>query len=255
LLLFKTKSGAAGKWVLNLNNFIEILNLIRLKKSIVFLLLSFPACLYAQEADDRNWILKLNAARLFDIFSFPTVQVSAERKINPWVSVGADLGLQVYELYKPDTVFLKPRGFKANVEGRVYLPMLIKGRTIPKKRGEIYVGLQLFYNQNQATKSLSYYPVNDSTKTIGDYYGAKITAWGANLIFGYQVSRGRFVLEPYAGLGLTSRKVKNSNIEYDKTKHNRRGTDLVPYFQYLTLEESSGTSEHVTIGFRIGYRF
>jgi hypothetical protein len=161
----------------------------------------------------------------------------------------------VYELYKPDTVFFKPKGFKANVEGRVYLPMLIKGRTIPKKRGEIYVGLQLFYNQNQATKSLSYYPVNDSTKTIGDYYGAKITAWGVNLIYGYQVSRGRLVLEPYAGVGLTSRKVKNSNLEYDETKHNRIGNDLVPYFQYLTLEESSGTSEHVTIGFRIGYRF
>ena len=222
-----------------------------MKKTLIILLLSLPTCLYAQEADDRKWALKLNAAKLIDFLSFPTIQVSAERKINPWVSINADLGLQIYGIDKPDTVFVKSKGFKANIEGRVYLPKLIKRRTIAK-REEIYVGLQFFYNQNQATKSISYYPVNDRTKRYIDNFGAKIIAKGVNFIFGFQASKGRLVLEPYAGLGLTIRNVKNNNIEYDETKHKLDGN---PYFEPFSLEESSGTSTNVTIGFRIGYRF
>jgi hypothetical protein len=224
-----------------------------MKKAIFILILSLPIRLYAQEVGDRNWVLKLNALQLFDFISFPTMQVGAERKINHLVSVGADFGLQVYVPDRPDTAFLKAKGFKANVEGRVYLPMLQKRRTPSKKRGELYAGLQFFYNQNQATKSLSYYPINDSTKNYVDNFGAKTVAKGVNLTFGFQISRGRFVFEPYGGLGYANRKIKNSYIEYEKTKYNIRSTGLLT--NLFSLEEDSGGAYNICIGFRIGYRF
>jgi hypothetical protein len=225
-----------------------------MKKATLILILWLPTCLYAQELQDKNWILKLNATQFVDIFSYPTLQVAAERKINPWFSVNAEVGFQLYDFYKPDTLFLKSKGFKTSIEGRVYLPKLKHART-ESNRGEVYMGLQLFYRQNQATDAMSYYPVNDSTKTISDFYGTKITAKGINLIFGYQISAGRFVLEPFAGVGMISRKVKNSDIEYDETKHTMLGNDLVPYFQGLSLEKSSGPDFNICTGFRIGYRF
>ena len=37
---------------------------------------------FSQELKEENWILKLNATQLIDIFSYPTLQISVERKIN-----------------------------------------------------------------------------------------------------------------------------------------------------------------------------
>jgi hypothetical protein len=224
-----------------------------MKKAILILIVWLPACMYAQELKDKSWILKLNAAQAIDIFSFPSVQLAAERKINPWVSVGADVGVQVYEFYEPDTVFLNSKGFKTSIEGRVYLPKFKKGRTIAN-RGEVYIGLQFFYNQNQTTDVIEYSPSNDSTKIITDYFGTKITAKGINLIFGYQVSFGKLVLEPFAGVGMVHRKVKDSDIEFDEAKHKKYRHSQASYSARFDIGESTGLSFNICTGFRIGYR-
>ena len=95
----------------------------------------------------------------------------------------------------------------------------------------------------------------DSTKLFRDYFGTKRTAKGFNVTFGYQVSASKkIVIEPFIGFGMLNRSIKNSDIQYDKTKYIRGGTDLVPLFQGLNLEESSGSLFNFCSGFRIGYK-
>jgi hypothetical protein len=65
---------------------------------------------------EKNWILKLNAMQLVDIFSYPTIQVSAERKINPYFSVNVEAGNQFFDFdersIEKDTIFFKPKVLK-----------------------------------------------------------------------------------------------------------------------------------------------
>jgi hypothetical protein len=225
-----------------------------MKKAILTIILFLPTALFAQESGEKKWVLKLNAAQTVDFFSFPTIQVAAERKLNSWFSVNAETGYQFYDPSKRDTGFLMAKGFKTNIEGRMYLAKLINGRT-ESKRNEIYLGIQVFYRQNQGGNSLYYSPVNDSTKQFEDNFAFKKTAKGINLIFGYQLSAGRLVLEPFAGVGIVHRQMKNTNIEYDKSIHEIRGGYLASYIADSELEENSGNAVNICIGFRIGCRF
>ena len=220
--------------------------------TIIISMLSMNA--FSQELKEKDWILKLNGTQFIDIFSYPTLQVSAERKINPYFSINAEIGYQIYDFHQKDTIFLKPKGFKTNIEGRIYPLKLIDSR-IKSNRGELYVGLQFFYRENQNTNLVEYSPKNDETKSFIDYFGTKRKAKGINITIGYQISAlKKFVLEPFIGFGILNRSIKNSDIQYDKIKDDRNGTDLVPFVQGLNLEESSGSLFNFYTGFRIGYR-
>nr|WP_259108876.1 DUF3575 domain-containing protein [Chryseobacterium sp. JUb7] len=180
--------------------------------------------------------------------------MSAERKLNPYFGVNAEIGYQLYDFSKPDTILLKSKGFKANIEGRVYLFKLLQSR-IQSKRNEFYVGLQLFYRENESTNSVDYSPREDETKLYADYFGTKRTARGFNITFGNQISVSeKIILEPFIGLGMMNRKINNSDIEYNETEDTRNGTGLKPLFQKLNLEESSGNLFNFCFGLRIGYR-
>jgi Protein of unknown function (DUF3575) len=219
---------------------------------IIILFLSINT--FSQELKEKDWILKLNATQLIDVFSYPTLQISAERKINPYFSINAEIGYQLYNFYKKDTIFLNSKGFKTNIEGRIY-PLKLANSRIKSKRGGLYIGLQFFYRENQNTNAVDYSPKIDSTKLFRDYFGTKRTAKGFNITFGYQISASKkIILEPFIGFGMLSRSIKNSDIQYDKIKDERGGTDLVPLFQGLNLEESSGSFFNFCTGFRIGYR-
>lgn len=219
---------------------------------ILILMLSMNT--FSQELKETKWILKLNATQLIDIFSYPTLQVSAERKINPYFSVNAEVGYQLYDFHERDTIFLQPKGFKTNIEGRIYILKLLNSR-IKSNRSELFVGLQFFYRENQNTNLVEYSPKNDETKSFIDYFGTKRKAKGFNITVGYQISASKkIVLEPFIGFGILNRSIKNSDIQYDQTKDERSGTDLAPFFQGLNLEESSGSLFNFCTGFRIGYR-
>lgn len=198
--------------------------------------------------------MKLNATQLIDVVSYPTLQISGERKINLYLSINAEFGYQIYDFSKADTILLKSKGFKSNLEGRVYLFKLLNSR-IESKRNEFYVGLQLFYRENEGTNSVDFSPKNDETKFYTDNFGIKRTAKGFNIMFGNQISVSKkMVLEPYLGLGMMNRKINNSDIEYDEIKDTRNGTGLKPLFQKLNLEESSGNVFNFCFGLRVGYR-
>ncbi|KIC64270.1 DUF3575 domain-containing protein [Chryseobacterium taiwanense] len=225
-----------------------------MKKLLTIFIVTISTLIFAQESKESNWILKLNATQLIDVVSYPTLQISAERKINPYFSVNAEIGYQLYDFSKPDTIFLKSKGFKANLEGRVYLFKMLHSR-IESKRNEFYVGLQLFYRENEGTNSVDYSPKNDETKLYTDNFGTKRTAKGFNITFGNQISMSKkIILEPYIGLGLMNRKIDNSDIEYDEINDTRNGTGLKSLFQKLNLEESSGNVFNFCFGLRVGYR-
>lgn len=225
-----------------------------MKKLLTLFILTISTLIFAQKSKESNWILKLNATQLIDVVSYPTLQISAERKINPYFSVNAEIGYQLYDFSKPDTIFLKSKGFKANLEGRVYLFKMLHSR-IESKRNEFYVGLQLFYRENEGTNSVDYSPKSDETKLYTDNFGTKRTARGFNITFGNQISMSKkIILEPYIALGLMNRKINNSDIEYNEAKDTRNGTGLKPLFQKLNLEESSGNVFNFCFGLRVGYR-
>lgn len=225
-----------------------------MKNTLSLVLIFFSLLVFSQETKEKNWTLKLNTTQLIDIFSFPTLQISAERKINPYFSVNAEIGSQLYDFGKNDTIFLKPKGFKANIEGRVYLLKLLQSR-VKSKRNELYVGLQLFYRENQNTSLVEFSPINEPDKNYEDYFGMKKTAKGINLTVGYQMSiTKRIIFEPFVGFGFLNRRIKNSDIEYDPTKDELVGIDLAPLFQSLNLEESSGSFFNFCSGIRLGFR-
>ena len=225
-----------------------------MKKLLFALIPIISNLIFAQESKESNWILKLNATQLVDVVSYPTLQISAERKINPYFSVNAEFGYQLYDFSKADTLLLKSKGFKTNLEGRVYLFKLLNSR-IESKRNEFYVGLQLFYRENEGTNSVDFSPKSNETKFYTDNFGTKRTAKGFNITFGNQISMSKkIILEPYIGLGLMNRKINNSDIEYDEIKDTRNGTGLKPLFQKLNLEESSGNIFNFCFGLRVGYR-
>ncbi|MEG1591150.1 DUF3575 domain-containing protein [Chryseobacterium sp.] len=225
-----------------------------MKKLLFALIPMISTLIFAQESKESNWILKLNATQLVDAVSYPTLQISAERKINPYFSVNAEFGYQLYDFSKADTLLLKSKGFKTDLEGRVYLFKLLNSR-IESKRNEFYVGLQLFYRENEGTNSVDFSPKSDETKFYTDNFGTKRTAKGFNITFGNQISMSKkIILEPYIGLGMMNRKINNSDIEYDEIKDTRNGTGLKPLFQKLNLEESSGNVFNFCFGLRVGYR-
>ena len=102
---------------------------------------------------------------------------------------------------------------------------------------------------------MNFSPLNNPEKDYIDNFGMKKTAKGINLTMGYQMSiTDKIIFEPYIGFGYLNRKIQNSNIQYDTTKDEIVGTDLVPLFQKLNLEESSGDFFNVCSGFRVGIR-
>ena len=208
---------------------------------------------YSQQQNE-NWILKINTIQLIDIFSFPTLQISAEKKISPYCSLNGEFGYQLYDFKSTDTLFLKPKGFKCNLEFRLYISKYISKRT-KSRESEFYLGIQTFYRQNQSTNSVSYSPKIDDSKYFTDTFGTLREVKGLNLIIGWQISISKkLIIEPFLGLGFQSKKIINTNIEYDSEKDIRGGTDLQPLFIGLNLAESSGSKFNFCNGLKLGYK-
>ena len=209
-----------------------------------------------EEKKEYNWAVKINTLQLTDFVSFPTVQLSVERKINSWSSLNAEFGYQLYDTETAvDTVSLKPKGFKANIEGRIYFQELLNRDRVGKNR--FYLGLQLFYRQNQKSSSLSYSRIDDEEGEYKDYvdnFGVKKSARGINLIFGSQFSvTERFIMEPFVALGYMDRNVENPGSEYDEDIHEPTNHHMI--ISGYDLEHDHENTVNFGLGFRMGYRF
>ena len=215
---------------------------------------------YSQIIKESNWIVKLNALQLIDFGSFPTAQISAERKLTPCVSINMEFGYQFYgNGAAVDTIIFKPKGFKANIEGRVYFQKLFNSR-INSRRTEFFVGIQFFYRQNQKSNFIRYNQTSvvdgDSiTKLYRDSFGVKKTNKGINLTFGNQISiKKRLILEPFIAVGYMCKKIDNTELRYNENKHSTNIDDGIGPFVGADLADHSRNVFNFGFGFRVGYR-
>ena len=116
----------------------------------------------------------------------------------------------------------------------------------------IYLALQPFYRKYPYSISMKYRPDSDSTNTYKDDIGLKKTAYGGNLVLGYQAAFSRrFLVDTYAGLGFVIKEVENIDRQHD-TYPRSCGPDGPPLPPF-DLSESSGTHLNALLGIRIGY--
>ena len=213
------------------------------RQMIVFLFISLSVLAVAQTKENKKpWILKVNATSLIDIFTFPTVQLSVEKRLTDAFSLSAEVGYQIYDFRQADTVFLKPRGFKANIEGRFYISKLFESEWAQRMNG-LYIGLQGFYRQNQYTAEISYYTSQDSINFKSDCFGVRRKVAGINCIAGYEAALSdKIVCDIYMGLGGMNRIITNSDRQFNRDSGDViEGTDLSPLFAGLHLSEASGS--------------
>ena len=213
---------------------------------------------FSQEVKEKKWILKLNTTQLIDAFSFPTIQLSAEKKLNPYLGVNAEFGYQLYEFkFNPnlDTISLKPKGFKANLELRFYFQKLNKSLNIAN-RSQLYIGAQIFYRQNQKSSSVEYRRNENDSIYYDDNFGVKKSAKGINLTFGNQISISEnIIFEPYLVVGYMDRKIENFDLEYNKEKHVGDKNDGIPILIGYDIDDKSKQNINFGFGLRVGYRF
>lgn len=208
--------------------------------------------------EERTWLIKAGMLTLVNDFTFPTVQLTLEKKISTKFSIAAELGVQAYRSAqtKPDTSFAKWHGFRAGVEGRYYgLFKSHRDYQKPSKAwAEKYLSMNLFYRQNQYNSQVFYSKPNDTT-SYNDCFATNKKAWGINLIFGIQTYKGRFVADFYGGAGFLRRYIKNDYREFDETSDKLQRNSIINGFhEQSSFQENSGTIANIVLGIRLGMR-
>lgn len=177
----------------------------------------------------KKSIVKLNLVSAVDIFVFPTIQFSYERKLSKRISLAGEFGYQFYQMpdrkldlthnysgkftTNSDTSFISPRGIKANIECRYYF---LRHQRSKKNGLGFYAAANLSYRWNQTDISVIY--LKDSITPTIDCYWMRRTYWGGMAVIGTQFIVGKVAVELYTGIGATARTVFNHNREYDKDR-------------------------------------
>lgn len=127
------------------------------------------------------------------------------------------------------------------------------------QKGGFFGGIQAFYRQNQHDAKLDGMIIIDENSTAisqTNVFGVKRKSIGVNLTAGFQKNFSHFLFEPSIGLGVMNRNIKNSSRDKEALEnYESNGTDLVPFFDKLDLERSSGTAFNLSLSFKIGYNF
>ena len=222
---------------------------------ITILLLGITDIISAQiNYNNSSWFIKGNATALIDIFTFPTVQFSAEKQVTDLFSICPEAGYQLYNFRHTDTSFVKPTGFKVNIEFRYYISKYISSRA-SNKMGRGYVGLRPFYMQNNYNSTVSYKVNPDSVTWLDDDFGVKNRTFGLNLTFGFQKSlTERLLIDMHTGVGIMKREITNIDIQYNKNSgHYLAGTEFMQILKKINLSQSSGIWGNFLVGVRLGY--
>lgn len=232
---------------------------------LLFFLLLLAVDGMAQQAERQDdWVLRANASALIDLFTFPTLQFSAERRLGEQFSINAEYGFQPYaKFHNQDTTWGQETGSKYALEGRFYLHSsfslakgFFSGKDIQAPEGW-YLGLQFFHTNNHYTASQDYNSIQDTAfmSSLEDYFSVDQKKTGGRIILGIQAKVSpRCCVDLYGGLGLKSKRIKNGHREYDPDLHNAVDcTDLC--YDYYDLRESSGTTGSFSCGLRLGFSF
>lgn len=192
---------------------------------------------------DGNHLLKVAPLRLFNVMQ-PSLELSYEMRHNKTLSTQLTAAI------------MHPKGFRIALEEKFYLK-----KTAPFGP---YVSLGVDFHRNEFNQINSYidrelWPdsIYRGRRNVPDsvMYRDSITVhrkiFSANLKFGYQGVKGRFVYDVYFGLGYRYRSVSH----YDRIDHlDSRVSGLHDFF-YPFYKEGNFSTANVTLGFRLGYVF
>ena len=233
-----------------------------MKKYLIALLLLPYVCIAQKKTIrlERPYIVKLNLTSLTDGLTFPTLQLSVEKKVTNNISISAETGLQLYELstIRNDTFFIKPQGYKGSVEVRYY--PLLNAKHLARKpykirRVQPYGGINLGYRQNKFNSSLDYTkPANDLVYHDCLWGVKKVSA--INLVVGVEGRlSNRLVFDGYIRMGAINRQVTNYNREYNElTDEAEKSMDVTfrSSKSASNLSENGGWMENLNLGIRLG---
>ena len=226
-------------------------------KPLYLLLFLLPLMGISQEyVKPNSFIIKTNLTSTIDVFSFPTINISAEKRVAHNVSIAGEFGYQFYGVRKVDTAFITPNGYKANIECRFYHLFTNDVRKINTLTGG-YLGINFFYRSNENNLELSYYPGSNGGNIKKDCLWASRNIYGSNVVLGYQ---GRImpgiVIDSYVGLGIMNRTSVNHNREYNSVTDSLYiPVDYVMSpVEKANLTENNGWKVSLTFGMRIGIK-
>ena len=204
-----------------------------------------------------SFIIKTNLTSPIDVFSFPTINLSIEKRIKNNISLSGEVGYQFYKGVRIiDTSFVNPNGIKANMEFRLY--HLFK---MPKRKNYTltgpYLGINFFYRSNENNVELSYRHLNDSSGKIDCLWASK-NIWGSNLLIGFQQNIGpKVFVDGYIGLGVMKRTAVDHNREYninaDKLLYSIDFNVREPIDETY-LSDNNGWRVNFNFGIRIGIK-
>jgi Protein of unknown function (DUF3575) len=238
-------------------------------KKIFTLILIFSLLFsFGQETEkEKKWIVKTNILSLVDAFSFPTIQLGLERTLTKNLSVNVESGIQLYSFNFPknktDTLSIKNGGFKFNIEARYYLNN--SNKVNYKKNWNSFIAIQAFYRGNNYGSIVNYsidpnydkpYNYNQNNNIIVpklvDEFEVKKSIYGINILVGNQINLIKNVIvEPYFGIGVMDRQVRNFNRSF---KNNKVESQNCNHCFFSDFSEDSGIVLNLTYGFRIGYK-
>ncbi len=226
-------------------------------KPLYIVLFLLPLMGISQEyVKPNSFIIKTNLTSPIDAFSFPTINISAEKRVAHNVSIAGEFGYQFYGVRKVDTAFITPNGYKANIECRFYHLFTNDVRKINTLTGG-YLGINFFYRSNENNLELSYYPNSNGGNTKKDCLWASRNIYGSNVVLGYQgrITPG-IVIDSYVGLGIMNRTSVNHNREYNSATDSLYITVdyVMSPVEKANLTENNGWKVSLTFGMRIGIK-
>ncbi|WP_346236012.1 hypothetical protein ABDK00_017625 [Niabella insulamsoli] len=238
-------------------------------RNLFCLLLTFIASTVGfGQTPDKNTIgiIKLNLTSLLDETTFPTINVSLEKKISRTGSLTFEAGYQIYSIgNSADTSFVNNRGFKLAFEFRHYLNQ----KDVAKLTG-YYIAANIFQRSNQYTEDLMYslqQEKDNPNQRLEDEFVVKKSVTGLNFVLGKQSNPtaktwlkkykglSKIFIDPYIGLGIFYRQVKNERREFEEGKHERyksRHPNAYDIFASSGLAENTGFRPSLIGGIRLG---
>lgn len=221
-----------------------------MKINCCMVLLFFYIASSAQERTDTGTGIKLNLTTAVSVFDFPTLQLGVEKYIGNHLSLFAEAGYQLYTLLPRDTMFVKERGFRTNIEVRKYLKEKSHGR-------KFYVGGALFYRGNTANDWTydSIVPHRKSQQQPGvDAFWFRKHTFGCNGITGFDFLFKKWLqVELYVGIGI--KKTATRDFERQASQITNKGHEDVIGAMLAQDNMRNGWGPNATMGLRIGRFF
>ncbi|HLG04076.1 MAG TPA: DUF3575 domain-containing protein [Bacteroidia bacterium] len=201
-----------------------------------------------------NMAVKLNLASPFDVFNFPTISLGAEHRLTNRFSVEGEAGYQIYRFRQPDTSFVRESGYVVKGGLRVYKPFRWSQPVVHRMRG-FYSGFSVFQREEKYNTAAEYTRGSDTTKIL-DYYWTRKSAWGIDLLLGYQTIIGeRALFDFYAGIGFLRRSIIRNELQYSAENGDQLVSSPVvdAFLSNRDLELKPGTGLSLAFSVRIGY--